>query len=158
MWIGIIRTDGSAKHSRSNELTKGCEYYAEPIRISTVCRSGYVIIHHTAFRRADQPKRARHSHLGDGGLLLQFYRAKRRCPHGVNANLVETTRRSSPCRVSLRRESSLPRRIVVSEDLRSHPVAGTHPRLPRPPGPSTGAAAASGASVLRFRCSRRYHP
>ena len=71
MWIGITRTDGSAKHSRSNELTKGCEYYAEPIRISTVCRSGYVIMHHTAFRRADQPKRARQSHLGDGGLLLQ---------------------------------------------------------------------------------------
>ena len=81
MWIGITRTDGSAKHSRSNELTKGCEYYAEPVRISTVCRSGYVIMHHTAFRRADQPKRARQSHLGDGGLLLQFYRAKRRCSH-----------------------------------------------------------------------------
>ena len=28
---GITRTDGSATHSRSNELTKGREYYAEPV-------------------------------------------------------------------------------------------------------------------------------
>ena len=72
MWIGITQTDGSAKHSCSNGLTKGREYYAEPLRISTLCRLGGTDLQHTAFRRADQPKRARQSHLGDGGLLVQF--------------------------------------------------------------------------------------
>lgn len=58
MSIGIIRTFGLGKSWKYSDLQGRGESYADPFRISTLCRPQCVHMHHTAFRCRDQPKRS----------------------------------------------------------------------------------------------------